>query len=391
MNKCKYPVLRKAVDSVVAIDAHCHNLVATDSTVPFLSCFTLAEGDALVDTPYTLSFKRSIREAANLYDVDASLSAVEEYRNSSTLESFGSKCFDASKLSAIFIDDGFQMDKMLDWKEHLLFVPEVGRITRIEFLAVKIINQDLQNGTQITLERFTNLFLTQLRSISKEVVSMKSVIAYLSGLGVNTQVTKEAAEEGLLEEISGGGPLQLIRNKNLTDYIFTLSLGVAKEFNLPMQIHTGLGQNILDLKEANPLLLRGLFEDSQFSENRFVLLHASYPYSREASYLASVYPQVYLDFGSIDSKLSIHGMKSAIKQLLELGPLNKIMYSSDGFACPESFYFASKNARDVIYSILSDACDDGDLTIAEALQAINGFFRQNALNFYDFSKVIKAA
>lgn len=97
----------------------------------------------------------------------------------------------------------------------------------------------------------------------------------------------------------------------------------------------------MDLTKANPLLLRGVLEDSRFSENRFVLLHASYPFSREASYLSSVYPQVYLDFGSVDSKLSIHGMKSAIKQLFELGPLNKIMYSSDGFAFPESYYFGN--------------------------------------------------
>lgn len=73
--------------------------------------------------------------------MNASLSAIEKYRNSSTLESYGTKCFDASKLSAIFIDDGFVLDKMLDWKEHLLFVPQVGRILRIEFLALKILNQ----------------------------------------------------------------------------------------------------------------------------------------------------------------------------------------------------------------------------------------------------------
>ncbi|KMZ72475.1 hypothetical protein ZOSMA_163G00200 [Zostera marina] len=390
MNENKYCQLREAVDNVVAIDAHCHNLVSKNSSVPFLSSFTLAEGAALADTPFTLPFKRSIRDAAELYKVNASLSAIEKYRNSSTLESYGTKCFDASKLSAIFIDDGFVLDKMLDWKEHLLFVPQVGRILRIEFLALKILNQDLQQSSKQTLEEFTDLFLTQLRSTAKDVVCLKSIVAYLSGLEVNTHVTKKAAEKGLQEELQGGIPLQIIFNKNLIDYIFTLSLGVAKELNLPMQIHTGLGQKLLDLTKANPLLLRGVLEDSRFSENRFVLLHASYPFSREASYLSSVYPQVYLDFGSVDSKLSIHGMKSAIKQLFELGPLNKIMYSSDGFAFPESYYFASKNARDVIYSVLSDACDDGDLTISEAIEAVPAIFRQNALNFYDFSKVIKS-
>lgn len=57
MNENKYCQLREAVDNVVAIDAHCHNLVSKNSSVPFLSSFTLAEGAALADTPFTLPFK----------------------------------------------------------------------------------------------------------------------------------------------------------------------------------------------------------------------------------------------------------------------------------------------------------------------------------------------
>lgn len=57
------------------------------------------------------------------------------------------------------------------------------------------------------------------------------------------------------------------------------------------------GDRDLDLRLANPLHLRTLLEDKRFSKCRIVLLHASYPFSKEASYLASVYPQVkYLEF-----------------------------------------------------------------------------------------------
>lgn len=47
----------------------------------------------------------------------------------------------------------------------------------------------------------------------------------------------------------------------------------------------------------------------------------------------------------------------------------------------------AKRARDVIYSVLSDVCDDGDLTIPEAIRAAEGIFNKNALNFYNFDKV----
>lgn len=55
---------------------------------------------------------------------------------------------------------------------------------------------------------------------------------------------------------------------------------------------TSFGDKDLDLRQANPLHLRNVLEDHRFLDCQIVLLHASYPFSREASYLASVYEQV---------------------------------------------------------------------------------------------------
>jgi hypothetical protein len=52
------------------------------------------------------------------------------------------------------------------------------------------------------------------------------------------------------------------------------------------------GDKDLQLELANPLHLRAVLEHSTFSQCRVVLLHGSYPFMREASYLAGVYPQV---------------------------------------------------------------------------------------------------
>ena len=52
------------------------------------------------------------------------------------------------------------------------------------------------------------------------------------------------------------------------------------------------GDKDLQLELANPLHLRAILEDPLFAESRIVLLHGSYPFMREASYLASVYAQV---------------------------------------------------------------------------------------------------
>ncbi|XP_070057786.1 protein fluG-like [Nicotiana tomentosiformis] len=160
------------------------------------------------------------------------------------------------------------------------------------------------------------------------------------------------------------------------------ALEVAQNFDLPMQIDTDFGDKDLDLRPANPLNLRNLLEDKRFTNNRIVLLHASFPFIKEASYLASVYPQVYLDFGLAIPKLSFQAMVTSLKEILELAPMNKVMINTGGIAFAERFYLGAKKAREVVFKVLWDACIDGDLSITEALAAVNDIFAQNAKQFY---------
>ncbi|KAI3985472.1 hypothetical protein MKX01_033786 [Papaver californicum] len=220
-----------------------------------------------------------------------------------------------------------------------------------------------------------------------QVVGLKSIAAYRSGLEINPNVSKKDAEEGLFEALSAGKPIR-IQNKSFIDYIFTCSLDIAFSFDLPIQIHTGFGDKDLDLRLSNPLHLRAILNDKRYSKCNIVLLHASYPFSREASYLASVYPQVYLDFGLAVPKLSVHGMTSSVKELLELAPTKKVVFSSDGYAFPETFYLGAKRAREVVASVLRDACEAGDLTISEAVEAAQDIFKNNAIRLYKLPELV---
>ncbi|XP_044473480.1 protein fluG isoform X2 [Mangifera indica] len=377
----EFTELREAIEKIQLVDGHAHNIVALDSTFPFVNSFSEAHGDALSDAPHSLSFKRNLRNIAELYGCESTLQVVEEYRRSSGLEFISSVCFKTANISAVLIDDGLKLDKKHDLEWHKSYVPFVGRVLRIESLAEEILDQEMPDGSDWRLDTFTETFLETLRSFADKIVSLKSIAAYRSGLEINTQVTKEDAEEGLTEVLSVGKPVR-ITNKSLIDYLFIRSLEVAVCFDLPLQIHTGFGDKDLDLRMANPLHLRKLLEDKRFSRSHIVLLHASYPFSKEASYLASVYKQVYLDFGLAIPKLSVHGMISSIKELLELAPIKKVMFSTDGYACPETFYLGAKKAREVVFSVLCDACIDGDLSVVEAIEAAEDIFAQNAIYFY---------
>ncbi|KAK2454916.1 glutamine synthetase [Trifolium repens] len=363
--------LRKTIEEVELVDGHAHNLVALDSNFAFIHAFSLAHGDAVASTQHSLPFKRNIRDIAELYGCKSSLEAVEEYRRVSGLESISSTCFKAARISTVIFDDGIVLDKIIDTEWHKTFTPIVATLVRVERLAEKILNEGLPDGSPWTLDSFTNAFLS-------------NIAAYYFGLDINTNVTKQEAEEALQQVLTVWKPV-LVANKNLVDYIFLLSLEFAQSHDLPMQIHTGFGDRGLNLRLSNPLYLHNVLEDKRFAKCRIVLLHTSYPFSKEASYLASLYSQVYLDFGLAIPKLSVHGMISAVKDLLEQAPLNKVMFSTDAYAFPELFYLGAKNARKVVFTVLRDSCIDGDITVPEAVEIAKDLFARNSINFYKIS------
>lgn len=102
----------------------------------------------------------------------------------------------------------------------------------------------------------------------------------------------------------------------------------------------------------------------------FVLLHSSYPHTRDAGYLTALYANVYLDFGEVFPMVSADGQRDIVRQVFELAPTNKILFSSecflldkikarnsnvrnvaDGHWWPESFYLGTLQAREVLYQV----------------------------------------
>ncbi|KAK7355595.1 hypothetical protein VNO80_14855 [Phaseolus coccineus] len=363
--------LRETVEEIEMVDGHCHNIVEFDSnsiTGGFVQAFTVgafADADAIAFAQTSLSFKKGLRDVAELYGTEVSLQGVEEYRRVSGLQSITSTCLKAAKFSAILIDDGIEMDKRNEIEWHKNFIPFAGRILRTERVAEQILEQGLSNGSSWTIDSFTEAYVSNITlTVAKEIYALKSIVAYYGGLEINLNVTKTEAEESLRQVlINATKPLYILHHRNLVDYLFLQSLEIALSYDLPMQIHTGFGDRLLDLRKSNPLHFRSVLEDKRYSKCRFV----------------------YLDFGLAIPKLSMHGMISAVKDLLTLAPINKVMFSTDAYTFPETFYLGAKNSREVVFSVLRDACIDGELLISEAVEAAKDILARNAIRFYKIS------
>lgn len=181
-----------------------------------------------------------------------------------------------------------------NWHDKLTASP-TRRIVRVESLAEDVArNMDIAEPRQ-----FVQLYLKRLVDEARDplVVGFKSVICYRTGLDVDVTIKErlDSRADAFLEYLTNGkktGNWRL-ETKALNDMVTNLACQVSGQYGKPMQFHTGLGDNDIRLVKANPAYMQRLIE--AYPRTKFVLLHSSYPFTREAGYLTSVYDNVYLD------------------------------------------------------------------------------------------------
>jgi len=218
-----------------------------------------------------------------------------------------------------------------------------------------------------------------------DVAGFKSVVCYRTGLDVAT-VSDPPAEIAALRYAyerfreSTDEPLRLA-DKPLNDLVVRATLEVAAEHRKPVQFHTGLGDTDITLARASAAHLQPVITANPWAT--FVLLHASYPYMREAGYLTAMYANVYFDIGEVFPTVSGGGQEALLRQVLELTPTNKIMWSSDGHWWPETYYLGSLQARRALSSVLLDAVKADELTEEEAVRAAKDILFHTANRVYD--------
>ena len=367
------------LSGIPVVDHHAHN-IALEHVVkrtPYAAPFTEALAPETVEryAPDVLAYRRSLRDLGELFDVEPTEEALLDVRAKLGLEQTTRRCFEAAGMEALFLDDGFMEGQLQPIAWHEPFVT-TRRVLRLEVLAQKVM------ADAPDFDRFLESFRAAIRPAAENVVAFKSIAAYRTGLAI-APVDPEHARERYraVKHASAGGPVRL-DDKVLVDLVVREGLTAAAEQGMPVQFHTGFGDPDLDLRLANPLHLRPLIEDPSLAGASFVLLHASYPFAREAGYLAAMYPQVFLDYGLAVPCLSVQGMRRAVAMLFELAPPTKVLYSSDAHIVPELYAVCGKWGRRVLADVLEGAMADGDLSAREADAAAEAVLRGNARRLY---------
>ena len=170
--------------------------------------------------------------------------------------------------------------------------------------------------------------------------------------------------------------------KPLDDYLFHAFMRMARDMDLPVQIHTGHMAGVRnDIVKTNAIGLTSLLELHQ--DVRFDLFHANWPYSGEILFLAKNYPNVAIDFCWANI-IDPYYCQEMFKQALTSVPHGKIHgYGSDfGGGAVERAWAHAQIARDNIAIALSDMVEMEYLDLDEAREIAYAWLFGNANEFF---------
>lgn len=170
--------------------------------------------------------------------------------------------------------------------------------------------------------------------------------------------------------------------KPLDDYLFHAFIRMARDLDLPVQIHTGHMAGIRnDIVKTNAIGLTKLIELHR--DVRFDLFHANWPYSGELLYLGKNYPNVALDFCWANIIDPVY-CQNLFKQALSSVPHGKIHgYGSDvGGDSVDQAWAHAQIARDNIAIALSDLVEIDYLSLDEAKEVAYAWLFGNANAFF---------
>ncbi|KAI8633564.1 glutamine synthetase/guanido kinase [Xylariaceae sp. FL1651] len=403
----QFELLNHVLDTVPIIDNHAHPLLKSEfmSSQPLLSIATEANGDALKDTWSSLAHIRAIKQLAQILGCEQTWDAVAssiEQKRAAYLELWIERCLQG--IETILVDDGLgtpDQVEMYSWHD-LFTTSKCKRIVRIEALVEDIIARHCISANASDGETVARTIMNEFgEEISRcladpEVVGFKSIICYRGGLDIPSKekVDLKGAMSELAQIITAHkeGTRDFASNKRL-DGLMLNSLIVhataslisdnPSSFKKPIQFHTGLGDNDITLTRSSPSHLQAFIRD--YPTIPIVILHASYPWTREAGYLAAMYSNVYADIGEIFPFISRSGQEAAVKQILELCPWSKILWSTDGHFFPETYLLATTQVRSVLKTVLGELVQTRQIDERQAIKLAQDMLFTNSKKLYNLT------
>ncbi|MEM7798924.1 MAG: amidohydrolase family protein [Chloroflexota bacterium] len=324
---------------------------------------------------HTVYFRYFVREMAAFLGCAPSIEAVVAARNerAKAFRQFTADLYQRCNLTAMIADFGYPKPP--------LDVAKFKRETPIEVVPLYRIETFIDEWTtkDVSWTEFSRAFEeTLVGGLSSGTYrGLKSVIAYRTGLDVSPLSRPDDHGLAAWSDIRRG----IGEHKKLRDHLLCRALEICTAYDVPMQIHTGMGDYEVNLIGCRPALLMNLLRYPAFRACRVLLVHTGYPYHAEAGYMANMLPNVYCDV-SEGIPFAGQAAERIYREVLEMAPLTKVCYGADGYVAPEIAYVGAILGKKALAQALEGLVSDGFLSQAEAQESAGWILAENARRLY---------
>jgi len=370
--------LHEVSAQVSLVDHHCHGLMRDDLTRSEFEMLA-SESDwpephnhTIFDAPVGTMIRA---ECAPLLGLPRHCSADDYWSRRAELgqAEVSRILMSQTGIGRLMIDTGFRSPTILspDQMTELTGAPH-NEIVRIEQVAEQVVI----DGT--TAATFAADFRTALAVRAERAIGFKTIIAYRYGLDFDPDRPSDAevvAAAGEWLSNIGEGRVRIAHPVLLRHLLWT-----AVDFAMPIQFHVGYGDSDITMPRCDPTQMTEFLRRTVDSGIEVMLLHC-YPFIREAGFLAQVYPHVWLDNGAALNYTGPSYM-SLMRQLVEMAPFSKVLFSSDAFGLPELYYNGCLLWRRGLATIFTEWVDNDYVSQDDAARYLDMMGRTNALRAY---------
>ncbi|MBO0792724.1 MAG: amidohydrolase family protein [Ktedonobacteraceae bacterium] len=367
------------------VDNHCHPVLREQhmDVMQFRSYFSEATHPdfAQQHIPHTIYYLWLLHQLTALYWSERREDALIAARNRFTSDELLRKLIQSANIETLILDIAYPVPDRCYSSETMAEIGgcRVAKLLRLETLMEQLIMVfgDFDEVVERLASEVTN-------AREHGFCALKSIVAYRTGLMVS-EWSKDKAARAFIEaraEATKTGKLR-VTQKPLIDYLLHVAFARAAKQRLPIQFHTGYGDNDADLRLGNPLHLRAVLEKREYWDMPVVLLHESYPYTEPGAYLAAVYPHVYFDLSYTIPFVEKLEMLAFTRQALSVAPASKLLYSSDGIYVPEMHWAGAMRGRSVIGQALGEMIKIGEIDVQEGFALAKLILHDNACALYN--------
>lgn len=369
------------IEKFVIIDNHAHSLLRNHrelDEIGFRQCFTESRSLAMLQDhmPRAVHYIDMLDHMERVFNIKSEQEFLS-FRLQQPASQFVQMLWDDVSIGALVIDDGFSNGDTMN-------LDELARVSgRPIFLCKRV--EPVMEACVTETESFKDLCQSYHKELfsqgKRQTVGLKTICGYRGGLEFLHPSESEARKDfdSLKKKLSKSQAFR-IKKGPLYHYLLLQTFEMAAETGVPVQVHTGIGDDDANLIECNPALMQELFRSRSFAKTAFVLLHC-FPYVHEAAFLCSLYSNVYMDL-SLSISLASPRAARMLSEALSVAPASKILAGSDGHSCPESHWYGALCWKRGLTFSFYDMIGAGLVTQREAEDLCALILHNNAIRLY---------